>query len=280
MKFLSSFTFVVGIAVVAGFVVGKVPYGNEIATVALIIAMTLSISNIPFKLSDFDKRKVGIALVINYIFLTGIILAFSIPFRHTIFFSGMVAMAAAPPAVAVLPLTRIAGGNEHLSLFALILSYIAAIFIMPFLIYIFLAKLVSIFELLKSVTLLILLPMLLSRFVKKDVSNEMINAFFFFVIFPIIGANRNLFFADAKILAMLSILMALRTIGSGALIKKVMKKFGERDAISYSMFAAFKNEGLVMILSASLFGGEAAIPAILATLFELGWVAIVEAGVL
>ncbi|MCD6473750.1 MAG: bile acid:sodium symporter [Thermoplasmata archaeon] len=280
MKFLSSFTFVVGIAVVSGFIVGKVPYGNEIATVALIIAMTLSISNISFKLSDFDKKKVGIALAINYIFLTGVILAFSIPFRHTIFFSGMVAMAAAPPAVAVLPLTRIAGGNERLSLFALVLSYIAAIFIMPFLIYIFLAKLVSIFDLLKSVALLILLPMLLSRFVKKDVSNEVINAFFFFVIFPIIGANRNLFLTDAKILAILSILMALRTIGSGALVKKVMKKFGERDAISYSMFAAFKNEGLVMILSASLFGGEAAIPAILATLFELGWVAIVEAGVL
>jgi len=71
--------------------------------------------------------------------------------------------------------------------------------------------------------------------------------------------------------------MALRTIGSGAFIKHAMKKFGERDAISYSMFAAFKNEGLVMILSASLFGVKAAIPAILATLFELAWVAMVEA---
>ena len=57
MKFLSSFSFVVSIAVIAGFIVGEIPYGNEIATIALIIAMTLSISNIPFKLSDFDRKR-------------------------------------------------------------------------------------------------------------------------------------------------------------------------------------------------------------------------------
>ena len=281
MKFLSSFSFVVSIAVIAGFIVGEIPYGNEIATIALIIAMTLSISNIPFKLSDFDRKKVAFAVIINYVFLSSIILIFSMLFYRSEFFNGMIVMAAAPPAVAVLPLTKIAGGNERLSLFALILSYILAIFIMPALIYIFLAKFVSIFDLLKSVALLILLPMILSRFIKLESSNEIINAFFFFVIFPIIGANRRLFFVDAKLLIFLSMLMAIRTIGSGSMIKYITKKkFGVKNAISYSMFAAFKNEGLVMILASSLFTPSAAIPAIIATIFELVWVAMVEANLI
>ncbi len=281
MRFLSSFSFVVGIAVIAGLIVGEIPYGNEIATIALIIAMTLSISNIPFRLSDFDRKKVAFAVIINYVFLSPLILIFSLLFYKGDFFNGMIVMAAAPPAVAVLPLTKIAGGNERLSLFALILCYILAIFIMPVLIYIFLAKFVSVFDLLKSVALLILLPMILSRFIKIKSSSEVINAFFFFVIFPIIGANRNLFFIDAKLLILLSILMAIRTIGSGGITKHFLKgHFGTKDAVSYSMFAAFKNEGLVMILASSLFTPSAAIPAIIATIFELLWVATVEANLI
>ena len=96
-------------------------------------------------------------------------------------------------------------------------------------------------------------------------------------MFPIIGANRSFIFTDLKIIAVLSAIMITRAILSGWIIKYIMeKKFGNKDAISFSLFASFKNEGLVMILATSLFTEKAAIPAIIATIFELAWVAILE----
>ena len=70
MRFLSSFSFIVGLSILCGFIVGEIPYGKEIATISLIAAMTLSISNISFKLTDFDKKKILIAILINYGFLS------------------------------------------------------------------------------------------------------------------------------------------------------------------------------------------------------------------
>jgi len=42
----------------------------------------------------------------------------------------------------------------------------------------------------------------------------------------------------------------------------------ERErGINYTLFASFKNEGLVMIIASSLFGYQAAIPAMIALIF-------------
>ncbi len=277
MKFLSSFSFVVSIAIISGLIFGSVPYGNLIATISLIGAMSISISNIPLRLKDFNMKKTFAALFLNYIFLSTIILLFSLPFRATPLFPGFIVMAAAPPAVAVLPLSKIAGGNEKLSLFSLVISYMAAIAIMPSFIYIALLKMVNPFELFKYVLLLILLPIIISRFIRISHSTEIINLFFFFVMFPIIGANRKFIFTDIETLFIISSMMMARTIATGWIIKYIMeRKYGKKDAVSYSLFASFKNEGLVMILSASLFSEKAAIPAIIATIFEIAWVAILE----
>jgi len=141
----------------------------------------------------------------------------------------------------------------------------------------FFSKIIDVIELIKSVLLLIILPMILSRFIKVKNANEIINVLFFFVIFPIVGADRNIFFDHLNVIALLSVLMAIRTIATGWIIKFIgERKYGREDAITYSLFAAFKNEGLVMILAASLFNEVAAIPALIATIFELIWVAFIE----
>jgi len=64
-----------------------------------------------------------------------LILILSLPFLRTPFLSGFVVMAAAPPAVAVIPLTKIAGGNARISLFALVLCYLLSLLIIPLFIY-------------------------------------------------------------------------------------------------------------------------------------------------
>jgi len=277
MKFLSSFTSVVGIALLMGIIIGEIPYAKEIATISLIIAMSVSISNIPLHI-NFDRKKVGIAVVLNYIFLSSIILILSIPFYKTDLFSGFVVMASVPSAIAVLPLTKICGGNIKLSLFALVISYLISIVVMPLLIYIFLSQFVNPVELIKNVFLFIVIPIIISRFIKvRKYANEITNIFFFLIIFAVIGMNRDFIFTEPNILLSLSMIMAVRTIFTGWIAKYVGSiKFGERDAISYSLFASFKNEGLVMILASSLFNEISAIPAIIATIFELIWIIFLE----
>ena len=49
LKLLSSFSFAISLAIVLGIATGGFPkYDNEIATIALILAMTFSIANISF----------------------------------------------------------------------------------------------------------------------------------------------------------------------------------------------------------------------------------------
>lgn len=279
VKLLSSFSFVISIAIILGIVVGGFPaYGNEISTISLIAAMTVSISNIPLSLKNYLK-KTYFAVIINYVFLSTLILFLGYVFYDNIHvWEGFVVIAACPPAIAVVPLTKIIGGNEKLSLFALVTTYLLSIFLMPLLIYVFLSKMVSIASLLKNILLLILIPIILSRFIKmeKEKATIVANIFFFFIIFAIIGENRSFLLTDLKTLTILSILMVIRTFGSGAGIKFLTEKYGKKESISYSLFASFKNEGLAMILALQLFGSIAAIPATIATIFELMWAGFLE----
>ena len=279
VKLLSSFSFVVSIAIILGIVVGGFPaYGNEISTISLMAAMTVSISNIPLSFKNYLK-KTYFAVIINYVFLSTLILFLGYVFYSNIhIWEGFVVIAACPPAIAVVPLTKIIGGNEKLSLFALVTTYLLSIFLMPLLIYALLSKMVSIASLLKNILLLILIPIILSRFVKMEKEKAAIvtNIFFFFIIFAIIGENRSFLLTDLKTLTILSILMAVRTFGSGGAIKFLTEKYGKKESISYSLFASFKNEGLAMILALQLFGSIAAIPAIIATIFELMWAGFLE----
>ncbi|MEM2388239.1 MAG: hypothetical protein QXW78_03860, partial [Candidatus Thermoplasmatota archaeon] len=72
-----------------------------------------------------------------------------------------------------------------------------------------------------------------------------------------------------------------RTFGTGGIVKIFGKKFGidNKKIVNYALFSSFKNEGLVMLLSSSLFGYTAAIPAVVALIFEMIWICCMEARV-
>jgi len=61
----------------------------------------------------------------------------------------------------------------------------------------------------------------------------------------------------------------------------VAEKIGSAEkAINYALFSSFKNEGFVMIITFSLFGYSAAIPAIIALIFEMLWICCMEAKII
>ncbi|KAA0012350.1 MAG: hypothetical protein FE041_03550 [Thermoplasmata archaeon] len=285
LKLLSSFSFAISLAIVLGIATGGFPkYDNEIATIALILAMTFSIANISFKIKlKEEAREMLIAFLLNYVLLSSIIILMGYLVKK--YFEGFVVMAAAPPAIAVVPLTAVLRGDERHSLFSLIFLYLMSVILMPLIILIFLATEVKPVILLQNVALLILLPILLSRifYGRIDASKAKIiaNICFFFIVFSVIGKNRQFIFEDLSTLFILSILMTLRTFGIGSISKMVAEKIGSAEkAINYALFSSFKNEGFVMIIAFSLFGYSAAIPAIIALIFEMLWICCMEAKII
>jgi len=285
LRLLESFSFVISLAIVAGVLIGGFPaYGNEIATLALIIAMTLSISNIPFKVEAKEIKHVFVAFLLNY----GLLSAFIISLGYLMhdYFEGFIVMAAAPPAIAIVPLSSVLKGDRRHSLFSVIFLYIAAIFMMPLIIYFFLAKEVNSILLVKNVVLLILLPMLLSRIIYGKIeerrSRIITNFCFFFLVFSVIGKNRQFIFEEVSLLLFLSIAMAARTIGIGLIVKSIASKMGieKSKIVNYTLFSSFKNEGLVMIIASSLFSYETALPAVIALIFEMIWICCMESKII
>ena len=282
---LTSLSFYITLAIILAIITGGFPsHGNDIATIALILAMTFSIANIPFNIKPEDMKEFLYAFLLNYVLLSTIIIIMGISIGK--YSGGFIVMAAAPPAVAIVPLSSILGGNKKQSLFSVLFLYIASIFIMPIMILFFFSREVSIFALLKNILLLIILPLLLSRPIHKKIGEEKIkiisNICFFFIVFSIVGENRHFLFEEVATIAFLSFLMALRTIGIGGIIKKLSEWKGvERErGINYTLFASFKNEGLVMIIASSLFGYQAAIPAMIALIFELILICCMESRVI
>jgi len=281
LRLLSSFSFTISLAIIIGILIGGFPiYGNEIATIALIIAMTLSISNIPLKIETKEIKHIFIAFLLNYGFLSIIIILMGYSLHE--YFEGFIVMAAAPPAIAIVPLSSILKGDERHSFFSIIFLYLIAIILMPLIIFIFLAKEVNTILLIKNVILLILLPLIISRIFYRRINPQkakvITNLCFFTLVFSVIGKNRQFIFEEYSLLAILSILMAIRTFGAGLFIREVARKAGinEKRAINYALFASFKNEGLVMLIAASLFSYETALPAVIALIFEMLWICCME----
>ncbi|MEM1513738.1 MAG: hypothetical protein QW762_03915 [Candidatus Thermoplasmatota archaeon] len=281
-KIISSFSFSVIIAIILGILFGEIPYADELATLALFLAMTFSISNISLRIKIKEEYKELIyAFLLNYAFLSSIIIAMGFFMKK--YFEGFIVMASAPPAILVVPLSGALKGEKHHSLFSLIFLYILSIFLMPLIIILFLSQKVNSFILIKNIIVLLIMPILLSRFIYRKIDENKIkilsNMMFFIIIFTMVGKNRNFLLENSLIF--LSIMMAIRTFGTGGIVKIFGKKFGidNKKIVNYALFSSFKNEGLVMLLSSSLFGYTAAIPAVVALIFEMIWICCMEARV-
>lgn len=272
------------LAIILGIITGGFPvYAHEIATGALLVAMIVSLATISLKNIEVKKemRQFFYSLLINFGFLSFLILFLGFFFlNQKELWQGFVVMAAVPPAIAVVPLTKILHGDTTFSLFSLLLLYIVSLFLTPLFIFIFLSEEIDMFGLLQTTFLLILLPIFVSRFIKIKFDTSILSNFcFFIVVFAMVGSNREFLFKDWEILLPLSVALFIRTFGSGGIVKFIGKKLKveENKIIPYSLLASFKNDGLAMILASSLFSSRAAFPALLAIVFEMLWMCCLEA---
>jgi BASS family bile acid:Na+ symporter len=251
---------------------------------ALVLIMSLSTTQITLsELIHFKNyfRDILFVFLINYIFLSGIILlANQLLVKDHDLYVGFVVMAAIPSAVAILPFTYLLRGEMMVSLVGSASLYLLALGMAPLISFHLLD--VGRIEPLKLISILIqmiLIPFFVSRGLLKwkafhwvkESTGILVNLAFFLIIFTVIGMNRSTFLSHFDILILISSIAFLRTFVSGHLINLFSKLAGmDRERrMSYVLFGSFKNLGLAAAIAIVLFNERAAIPAAVTIPFEI-----------
>lgn len=250
---------------------------------ALILLMTFSLTEVKLRGLDIraDLSSIAVALMLNYVFLSGIILVLTILLiRDVSLFRGFVVMAAIPPAIATVPLSTLLKGDTRLALIANASIYMLSILLVPAILLLSLGtSAVAPLQILVVLLELIILPLFISRAIirvpyyeqLKEDRNILINLGFFIVIYVVIGLNRDILLHESSTLLLVSIIAFMRTFFSGTLVHKIGRMLGipfERN-VTYTLFGSYKNLGLAATIALLLFGVRATIPSAVCIIFEV-----------
>ena len=278
---LQSHSVMMLLALVLGILIGGFPeFTKEISMGSLALLMTISLANV--KLAETRDRAMprdaAVALVLNYGFLTGVILVVGSMFSERLWW-GWVLMAAAPSAISIVPFTAILGGAIPKALFSTSVNYLVALALMPLISLALIGSAVSVMSLITSLIVLIVIPMVLSRGVvrigvEKRKRTMITNISFFVLIFAVAGSNREAFLDDTVMVLMVSTACIIRTFGTGFFAEFLLRRLGmpKHDRIHWVLFSGYKNLGLTATLAIALFEPVVAIPATICIVFEILWV--------
>ncbi len=262
------------VAVTLGFILPEPAARLEpLVMPALFLMMAFSMAGLDLDIPPIRGAAVGFLL--NYLFLSGLILLLaSVLLEEGALWLGFVVMAAAPPAVAVVPLTRLLAGDVRLALYSEALSYVASLLLMPLIVLLFSGEAgegagVGVGETAKIVLLLILLPLIVSRYVgsvRIDPAHP-INGGLFAVTYIVVGLNSTAI--STEVGGVLLIAFA-RTFASGAAVYAISTACGvaRPQRIALTLFGSFKNLGLTAAVALLLFGPRAGVPAAVCILTE------------
>src|SRR2546426_8759032 len=219
-----NFSFVVVLGLVAGLATGgPSAYAREVSTVALVFAMTFSLTAVDFRGLSVrqESREFLRAAVLNYGALSGVILVLSFLYADPQVRYGWVVMAAVPSAVAVIPITSMFRGNVQRALVSSAFLYVAALGLAPVVTLLFAGQAANPVELGVQVLLQIALPLAVSRPLARSTlvarhRPVLVNASFFVLVLTLAGANRSVFVQNPTLVAALAVGGFVRTWGIGA----------------------------------------------------------------
>ena len=272
----------VAAGLVAGLATGGYPSDISaiVPQVALVSAMAFSLTAIAFRGVSLPTQARGIAfaVVMSYGVLGGLVLVFAALSPDPDIRSGWVLMAAVPPAVLIIPLTSFLRGDVRTSLISDAALYLLGLVSVPALSLLLLGRSVSVEDLVLQTVLLIGVPLVVSRPLRKwnrihDVRPTAVGISFFFIVSAIVGSTRGVLLSRLDLVAGLSLFSLLRTFGLGLLILGLARipRLSRDHCIEAVTFCSFKNLGLTVVLASTFFSPLAGLPAIVSLVFELLW---------
>ncbi len=273
---LTALVLVLGIG---GFPEGFLVSNGDIAMVSLILMMTLALSSIQlknFKLRPYVK-EVRNAFLLSFALLTAVTLVIAYFFSGDLR-AGWILLAAVPSAVSVISFTCLWGGDTESSAVASIVMYLVSLVVTPVITFVFLGTAVSVLTLLYYLSLQIVLPLFLSRLVKRFLTspqtrNILIHICFFILVIAVMGENRSLLFSAGTVVAALAAFAVIRIFGVGITCNSLLHKSGvkQSSAVSKVLFSTYKNTGMAASLGLMLLGPQAALPAAVCMVVDVVW---------
>lgn len=275
----------VGAGLVVGLATGGFPadFTGPIQQATLVVAMAFSLTEISFRGISPGEELRGLVLsaAMTYGALGALVIAFGLLSPDPQIRSGWVLMGAVPPAVAVIPITSLLGGNVRRALISDAVLYFVGLATVPGLILLFLGESVPVEALALQTLLLIGVPIVLSRPLRAwkrvhEARPVAVCVAFFVLVAAIAGSTRSTLLGEPSLAAGLVVLAFARTAGLGLVILAVAKllRSPRETQIAAVTFAGFKNLGLTVVLAFTLFGALASLPAITALILEIVWMSL------
>jgi len=268
---------------VIGFATGGFPsYSREISQMALGLGMTFAMTEISFAniSARTEFRRFVISLVASYGALSGLLLIFASVSTDPGIHDGWVLMASVPPAIAVVPITSYLHGDTRRTVVSLAILYLIGLLLVPVITLAFTHQTVPLTDLVLQTILLIGVPMLASRPLRRwgkiaDVRTSGVSISFFFLVIAIAGSTRGPLLQRPELLVSLGLFSLARTFGIGALAFLLARslRIPRDDQVALTAFASFKNLGLTVVLAFAVFGPVATLPSIVSLVCEILWLA-------
>lgn len=254
---------------------------------ALGLAMTLSAMNISMDLfrsprSLFFPALVGILM--SYVVLANVLIGLgAVLISDEALWTGLVIIAAVPPAVAVVPFADLLEGNHGYALVATMGAYIGALVIMPLVsIGLLGANFMDPWGLLSILLELVILPLFISRLLihrswhvrLAPLQGTATDWSFFVVMYTIVGLNRDLLLANPSSLLPIGLILFSSMFLLGLLIEWVgsLLHIARDNIVSLVLLGTLKNYGLAAGVAVTLFSVEASVPMAVATFFLIPYV--------
>ena len=268
---------------VVGFATGGFPlYSKEISQLALVLAMTFSLTEISFAgiSPRAEVRRFLASFVMSYVVLSGVVLMFAFLSSDPGIHDGWVLMASVPPAIAVVPITSYLKGDTRRALISLAVLYLIGLVLVPAITLVFTNQSAPVWDLVLQSVFLIGVPLVASRPLRlwsrvSDVRASAVSVSFFFLVVAIAGSTRGPLLDRPELLASLALLSFGRTFVLGTAVFVIGRAIhlSREEQVAATAFSSFKNLGLTVVLAFAVFGPVATLPSIVSLVFEILWLA-------
>ena len=252
---------------------------SNAAMISLMVMMSLSLTNLRLRglrVTD-HANSIGRAFMLSMVLASGATVLVAFLFQGELR-DGWIIMAAVPSAVSVVPFTYPMKGDLKPTVVSSAAMYIIALAFTPLLTLAFLGRAIEVDLLLTYVGLLILLPLLVSRPLRRmnirpENKTAAINVALFVLIVAIAGPNRQIFFNDWALLSGLLAASVLKIFGIGLLWNWYLRRkhVPRAQRVPETLFSTHKNTGMAAALALALIGPVAAVPATVCAVVDICW---------
>ncbi len=276
-KVILNRNFILILAVILGLTLGEGAHFTKHYTFYILaVVMTFSTTGIStnamFPLKTMIKPMI-MGAILNYVVFGAVVITLAYLLMPTQeLFIGFVVIASTPPGVAVIPFSHILNGDLKYGIVGTLGAFLASLIFAPLIVGIFtnIDGGINPMDLFWAMVKLVLIPLFISRLLLykpikptiEKIRGRIVDWGFALIIFTAVGLNRQVFFSNFDVLALVAIALFGSLFGLGFIYEKLAPILGisPQVATTQKLLLTIKSSGFAVVTALTLFGEEAAIP--------------------